>query len=130
MAAMNPNRTVLLAEDDDELLAALAEYLRAGKWTVIEAHNGRQALDLLRVVKVDAVVTDLVMPERDGLELVMALRSAHPKPAIIAMSGHSVHSPLYLRSAKLLGADRVLAKPFLLVELEERLKECSPAVAR
>lgn len=62
--------------------------------------------------RADLVITDLVMPEKDGIEIVMELRKTQPDLPIIAMSGQSSHSPLYLGMAKNRGAQRTLAKPF------------------
>lgn len=61
----------------------------------------------------DIVVTDIVMPEVDGTEVVMGIRRLDPGLPIIAMSG-SMHSCVYLKTAKILGAHRTLTKPFTL----------------
>ena len=70
--------------------------------------------------RADLVITDLVMPEKDGIEIVMELRKTQPDLPSIAMSGQSSHSPLYLGMAKNRGAQRTLAKPFSIETLLTR----------
>ena len=69
------------------------------------------------------MTTDLLMPEKDGIEIVMELRKAQPDLPIIAMSGQSSRSPLYLGMAKKLGARRTLGKPFSIETLLTTVKE-------
>jgi len=81
--------------------------------TVVEARNGKEGLELFERARADLVITDIVMPENEGLEVLMVLRSKHPPVKIIAMSGGGRGSAKdYLHIAKQMGAARVLAKPF------------------
>jgi CheY-like chemotaxis protein len=82
------------------------------------AGDGRRVGKILAERRIDLVITDLVMPERDGLETMTELRYSHPKLPVIAMSGDMpLNRDLYLRLAEKLGAARVLAKPFKPAEL-------------
>jgi YesN/AraC family two-component response regulator len=78
---------------------------------VIEADNGRHAKRVLKTEAVDLVITDLVMPEVDGLELLMYARKTASVIPFIAMCGLSVHAGVYLQAAKHLGAVSLLVKP-------------------
>jgi len=69
------------------------------------------------------VITDLVMPEKEGIEVIMELQKQNPKPFIIAMSGGGkLRSEAYLPTAKLLGADSIMQKPFLTSELLDSVR--------
>jgi YesN/AraC family two-component response regulator len=75
--------------------------------TVIEARNGKEGLALFQHANIDLLITDIVMPEKEELEVLMELRKRNPPVKIIAISGGD-----YLQMAKLMGAAKVLAKPF------------------
>ena len=104
---------ILLVEDDDRVRRSIRKALQRLGCTVSEAANGRSARRTLRDGAVELVVTDLFMPDMDGLELIMEIRLAHPEVKIMAISGggRAVSMDL-LPVAKRLGADCVLAKPF------------------
>ena len=104
---------ILLVEDDNDLRSVLVEVLRRDGYDVIEACNGGEAVRLFRQSPADLVVTDLLMPEKDGFETLMELRAEKPVPKILAMSGGGdLSAAIYLRMAGRLGASLVLAKPF------------------
>jgi CheY-like chemotaxis protein len=107
---------ILYVEDDadlrDDVIAILA---RAG-FKIVGASNGREALELCLHSPPDLVITDLVMPEMDGIELIRSLRKIMPELPVIAVSGGlstaaSSARPI-LNAAKALGAAAVLPKPF------------------
>ena len=86
--------------------------------TVIEASNGVEGLKKFPAEGVDLVITDMVMPEKEGIEVITELRKRHPQLKIIAISGGGRIGPGdYLRIAKFLGAAKILAKPFSSLEL-------------
>ena len=118
---------ILLIDDDDLLREILAKALTQAGHVVIEAREGREGVELFRAASADLVLTDMMMPEREGLETISALRRELPRLPIIAMSGGNNNSPLYLKLATQLGAQRRLAKPFtpalLLRTIEELLAE-------
>jgi DNA-binding response OmpR family regulator len=104
---------ILLIEDDDSLRAMLCLTLTHFGHTVVEARNGKEGLALFDPATIDLVITDLVMPETEGIEVLMELRKKQSPVRIIAMSGGGrVNEVDYLRIAKALGASAVLAKPF------------------
>ena len=107
--------TILLVDDDDGVRAVLHKTLVAAGYEVEDAVNGDLALAAYRRQPRDLVITDLVMPEKDGLETITALRQLNPAVKIIAISGGG-RTPglgqLYLETAQAIGAGRVLAKPF------------------
>lgn len=80
---------------------------------VIEARNGAEGLALFPRAAADLVITDIVMPEKEGLGVLMELRKKQPPVKVIAISGGGRQSPAdYLHMATLLGAAKVLTKPF------------------
>ncbi len=103
----------LLVIDDESLVReVVAKILMAAGHQVHQATNGHQALALLRTEPIDLVITDLVMPDCDGIELIMALRHQFPALPVIAMSGAIHNAALYLNIATNLGVRHTLAKPF------------------
>jgi len=108
-----PARRVLLVEDHDTVRQLLRCTLEDDGYQVIEARNGVEALSLCRVEEPDLVVTDLIMPDKDGLETIAELRQIASHVPVIAMTGGGrVGASLYLSVAETLGAALVLEKPF------------------
>jgi len=108
----------ILVIDDDELLRRTIRVVleRAGH-EVLEASEGSMGLRLYWEQAPDLVLTDLFMPERDGLEVIRALRNELPQPPIVAMSGGGLGGYDVLEVAAGLGAVRTLRKPFALQDL-------------
>ena len=102
--------TVLVVDDDAPIRELLAEMLGECGLTVIQAGNGREAVRLAMQSPVDLVITDLIMPEQEGLETIRELRRKSPHLKVIAMSGYQ--DGAYLRYAEVFGARAVLKKPF------------------
>jgi len=112
-------RKVLLVEDDADLLMLLtAAFAREGFQTY-SAKNGRIGVELLRSLKPDLMVTDIVMPEMEGIAAILEARRSSPATKVIAISGggHYGRSQNFLVWAHELGADEVLAKPFRMSSL-------------
>lgn len=104
---------ILVIDDEPALRATVRRMLEAAGHSVIEAENGRAGLRLFHAEAMDAVITDIIMPEQEGVETIRQIRALHPTTRIIAMSGGSRTGNLdYLKMAKTLGADATLAKPF------------------
>lgn len=116
---------ILIAEDNPILRATLARTLEALGHTVVVAPDGIEAETATCREPVDLVLTDLIMPERDGLELIQVLKRYRPELPIIAMSGGGRAKAFELSElARDLGADASLRKPFkrhLLVETIDAL---------
>jgi CheY-like chemotaxis protein len=117
-------KRILLADDDDSFRKMLRKTLVKMGFEVAEANNGNEALKAFAHNPPDLVITDLVMPEKEGLETINALRRIHAGVKIIAMSGGGRGNAVdYLKVAKMLGADRVLSKPFSNEEIATALDE-------
>ena len=107
--------TILLVDDDEGVRGILHKTLVVAGYEVEDAVNGDLALAAYRRQPRDLVITDLVMPDKDGLETIMALRRINPAVKIIAISGGGRSlglGQLYLETAQAIGASRILAKPF------------------
>ena len=121
--------SILIIEDDDLFREALAGALTERGYKVMQAADGEQGVKLVRTEPTDLVITDMVMPNKEGIETIIQLRRDYPSVGIIAMSGGlAQNAPLYLKLAGSLGATRTLKKPFglpaLLTAIEETLAEC------
>ena len=119
--------SVLVIDDDVQLRGFLREVLDQAGYRVFEAGNGNEGCALYARHHPDLVLTDIVMPEKEGMELIMELRREQPALPIIAMSGGNAgFSGSYLTVASKLGANASLAKPFtashLLAAIEQLLK--------
>jgi len=109
MCELANNKTILVVDDDMLIRSYLKELLEENGYNVLLASEGKMGLKKLGEHEVDLLVTDLVMPDCDGFELLRKLRTQIP---IIAMSGHAPAPGTYLKMAKALGAVTI-AKPFL-----------------
>jgi CheY-like chemotaxis protein len=118
--------TILVIDDDHAVREVIAAHLRSEKHTVLTARSGEQALELIARHRVDLVVVDLVMPGRDGVQVITNLRITHPDIRIIAMSGDT-NSSVYLRAAESLGANARLQKPFTHEQLLQAVDEAMGA---
>jgi two-component system cell cycle sensor histidine kinase/response regulator CckA len=113
---------VLVVDDDAAIRSLFYKILARAGYHVMEAADGAQALEAVKKGGVALVITDLVMPEKEGIETIMEIRKSHPQVKIGAVSGAS--GGRYLGTAALLGADAVLAKPVseeALVDMARRL---------
>ena|SRR6266481_617408 len=109
---------VLLIEDDPALLGLMAHAFTAAGYVTLTAENGRKGLNLVDSYKPDLVVTDIVMPEMEGIGAILQIRRKPSPPKIIAISGAGPCGRRdYLSWAKHLGADEVLAKPFRMSQI-------------
>ncbi len=115
---MNQPAKILLIEDDAGLRAALGEILRDAGYEVLEAGEGNSGIRIYTESTPDLVITDVIMPEKEGIETILALKKINPKVCIIAMSGGGKqNAETYLQVARFLGARRILTKPFSMNEL-------------
>lgn len=114
---------ILIIDDDDTLRGIIAKSLTHAGHTVSQANNGRKGVALFKSAPTDLVVTDLVMPEQEGMETIKILHAGFPHLPIIAMSGGLDGSPLYLDLTRRLGARITLTKPFTLQQLKVAIDE-------
>lgn len=117
-AAIRPK--VLVVDDEEGVRRSVQLRLAAADYDVLEAPNGRGVLDIVKREGVSVVVTDLLMPEFEGMETIVRLRRECPEVPIIAISGGPAH---YLDAARRLGAARVLTKPCGLDHLVDVVRE-------
>lgn len=120
--------TILIVDDEEQVRSAMTLFLTRKGYRVQEARDGRSAEESLRKELPDLILTDLIMPDRDGLELLTFVRKYAPAVPVIAMSGGGRINPAdYLELARRMGAARTLEKPFpsaqLLATLEEVLSQ-------
>lgn len=111
---------ILLIEDDDILRALMRKMLTRSGYEVVEAADGSYAVQLYKEHDIDVIVTDLFMPDKEGMEVIRELRQENPHAKIIAISGGSSFDSIdYLDVARLIGAAKTLNKPFGSKELLE-----------
>ena len=105
--------TILIIEDDTDLRRMLVKLLQRENFRVLEAGTGLEALQILDYFIPDMVVTDIIMPDQDGIGTINELKKRYPEIKIIAISGGGrMLSKDYLGIAKILGAHHTFAKPF------------------
>jgi len=110
--------TIVVIDDDDGVRETVARMLKGASHEVHEAADGDTGLELCLEVKPSIVVTDILMPQKEGIETILALKRADPSIRIIAISGGGrIGSTDILTMARQLGADDVLEKPFRRAEL-------------
>jgi DNA-binding response OmpR family regulator len=106
-------KRILVIDDDEQLRAMLTQALERAGYEVVGAGNGAQGLSLFRTQPADLVITDLIMPVKEGVETLIEFRREFPATPVIAISGGGRGGPTdYLSIARRLGACRTLAKPF------------------
>jgi CheY-like chemotaxis protein len=124
-----PGKTFILVIDDEPQFRHLfKKKLAKLPYTVVEAENGEQGLRLFRECKPDLIVTDIIMPNKEGIETILELKKAAPGVKIIAVSGGGRNMPgSYLEIAKDFGAERTFAKPVdwkkMLSAIEEMVRK-------
>lgn len=116
---------IFVIEDDEFFSDMLVAMLQQDGHRVTAADDGIKALHLLQRVKPDLIITDILMPNMDGVELIMELSRKSSATPLIAMSGgrRSITAEFNLGSARLLGAKSTLAKPFTQTDLRKAIQE-------
>lgn len=120
---------ILVIDDDETLLGTLEPLLASSGHAVVTATDGLKAAKLFRAEPFEIILTDIVMPNREGLETIVALHKEFPEIGVIAMSGGSTASKAYLAMAARLGAHRTLAKPFTPQQLADAIADAQAACA-
>ncbi len=110
---------VLIIDDDTQIRKVVRKSLEREGHLVIEACNGAEGIEAFKRQPTDLVITDIIMPEKEGIETIKELTKEFPGIKVIAISGGSQHlaPELWLNVAKCLGAVRILTKPFTYEEL-------------
>jgi CheY-like chemotaxis protein len=113
----NSAPVVLLIDDEKAFRSVLRQVLSTAGYDVIEAANGAEGIQRFNEKPADMIITDIIMPEKEGIETIIELKKAHPDVKFIAMSGGGWYgTDIDFDMAKKLGA-RTLNKPFALQEL-------------
>lgn len=112
-------KQILVVDDDAQIRSMLRTALEDEGYNVLEARDGKEAISHLIGLTIELVITDIVMPEKEGLETIMEMRRDSPDIKIIAISGLKQ----YLDIAKVLGADYVYSKPFSILHLVDKVNE-------
>ncbi len=119
---------IMVVEDDKAVRELLREILKRAGHEVIAAGNGKEAIALYQDTPADLIITNILMPEKEGLETIQEMRRDDPDIKIIAISGGGQIGPAdYLEIARRFGAMRTFSKPFdrkeLLAAVDELLEE-------
>jgi YesN/AraC family two-component response regulator len=115
---------ILVADDEAPIRELLRQALEMNGYEVIEASNGVETVKLFRENQIDLVITDIIMPDKEGLESIMDLKEIDPDVKIIAMSGGGRLEPhSYLQMASKFGAKKVFQKPLSISLLLSTIKE-------
>ena len=115
---------VLIIDDEAMIRDMLVQILEREGYETITASDGKDGIKIYRENPADLIITDLIMPEKDGIETIMELRQDAKDVKIIAMSGGGKIDPeTYLQIAKTMGAVEIITKPFDLRELLKTIQE-------
>ena len=119
---------ILVIDDDHMVRYALSRILQRSGYDVVTASDGKRGRMLVREELPDVVITDIIMPEQEGIETIGLLRHQYPQMKIIAISGGGrIRNVDFLEMARSLGADDVISKPFEADELLDRLRRVASA---
>jgi CheY-like chemotaxis protein len=117
---MPKQASIVIADDDPGIRKLLREVLRTSGYHVLEAANGKHAVDHICRNHVDLLVTDLVMPDQEGIETIGEVRARFPSLRILAMSGG--FGEAFLNVARKVGADYIIRKPFETGAIREAIR--------
>ena len=121
---MAENARILIIDDEEQIREMLAQMLTREGYEVVHANNGKEGMKACREQKVDLIITDIIMPEKDGIEMILELRRDFPHLKVIAISGGGRLGPDgYLEMAQKLGAHRTFFKPFNRQEILDAVQE-------
>jgi YesN/AraC family two-component response regulator len=106
-------KRILIIDDEEAILQMMHRLLTKANYFVVTASNGKEAEMILDKEDFDLVITDIIKPQKEGMEMITMLKVRKPDIKVIAMSGGGRFSPEgYLKSAEALGADKTFVKPF------------------
>jgi len=119
-SSVKARKTILVLDDEEPIQDLLAKALDSGQYQVIHCYDGKKAIELMKCHSVDLLITDIFMPEQDGLETISIARNLFPGLKILAITAYS--SGPFLKLAKLMGCVETLAKPLDLKAVRDRVK--------
>jgi len=115
---------ILIIDDDHHILLMIKKMLERAGFEVDLASNGNEGLKLFKKLSVDLVITDIIMPEKEGLETIREMKRLRSDLKIIAISGGGkVSSDNYLNTAKIFGATKIMTKPFTQNQMVSAVRE-------
>ena len=111
-------KKIVIVEDDQVIRESLKEFLELNNYEVMAIESSIDLLQKISTFKPDVLITDIIMPDKDGIEIIIETKKYLPNIILIAISGGGrIDSESYLNTAKYLGADATLKKPFSHKEL-------------
>ena len=117
-------KKILIIDDDADILKVTQRLLHRGGFEVDIAQDGEEGLSLFNQKKFDCVITDMIMPKKEGVEVIVEIKKKDPKVKIIALTGGGhISSDFYIKAAKQFHVDLALSKPFDPKELLAKVKE-------
>jgi CheY-like chemotaxis protein len=117
--------TVLVIDDDAIVRETIIQVLEVEGYTVLSATDGKRGLALFASARPDLVITDIIMPEMDGIRMIAAIRELSPTAKVIVISGGArISNANFRQSALLLGAADAIEKPFDLDDFLARIEKC------
>ena len=132
-------KRILVIEDNDEHRDMLKEFLENENYEVLEACDGEEGCMICHQIPCDVVITDIFMPKKEGLQIILDLKAEYPNTKIIAISGggiynyqsksqkniafsYDINGSNALEIAEIFGADHVIKKPVNICELLEKIE--------
>lgn len=119
-----PMNRILVADDDLTFRSIMLKVLSDHGFEAVGVANGNEVLEAIKQGAFNVLVTDLMMPDMDGLEVIRHVTKTNPEVAIIAVSGGSHTGVNYIKTAKKFGADEIMAKPVNYDEFVAIVKKC------
>ena len=120
---------ILVIDDDEGMRRLLSKALEAAGHEAVLAADGNEGVKQQRLHPADIIITDLFMPNRDGIETISEIRKRFPKVPIVAMSGMSIADTMFA-VARQIGANSTLFKPFNLTELQAAIDKAAQVAAK
>ncbi len=118
-------KRVLIIDDEPLARYTMKAILEEEGFEIMEASNGQEGIDADKAMPADLIITDIIMPDKEGIETIVEFQRERPEVKIIAISGGGrLKSNVPLKLAQKVGATRVLSKPFGVVELIRTVREC------
>lgn len=117
-------KRILVIDDDVQFRQMLRQMLERAGYEVLEAANGKKGIESYRSEPADLIITDIIMPEKEGIETILELKRDFPDVKIIAISGGGRLTPAgYLDAAQALGVMQIFTKPFNNKEMLEAIEK-------
>jgi CheY-like chemotaxis protein len=114
---------ILVIDDDTGIRTVIGQALKEAGHEVVLAPDGKEGMREHHVKPLDLIITDLFMPEQDGLETIIAFKKQFPNIPVLAISGGNILSADMLSVARALGADEILEKPFSSKSLQSAVEK-------